>query len=297
MAAMTDAAPADSKRVSPPSPRWWTAVVWCLRITVAVQCLGVSRWTAYSGTPIFSFLWGDPEAGGLGWSEESALLVDQVAVWALILAAFFTTLRPCWPVLLPVSLWQLSLALATWYVGGTFMAHWSPPAQAVRIAAPLALAQLDPWPKRGPVSPGRVSAVMWMLRLAAAATFIGHGWKAWNWHPEFINYIIAAGNNLLGIDIAEDAAKAALQVIAIVDAVVALLLVSTRLRIVAGYMAFWGFVTAASRIVHGGFDVYHETIMRAANGGVPLALLLYWWLSLGDAPNAQEENEQTGLKT
>ena len=41
-------------------------------------------------------------------------------------------------------------------------------------------------------------------------------------------------------------------------------------------MALWGIITACSRITANGWEAYPEALIRAANGGLPLAILLYW---------------------
>jgi len=44
-------------------------------------------------------------------------------------------------------------------------------------------------------------------------------------------------------------------------------------------MVFWGFITAASRILVQGWDNgIHEFLTRVPHFGIPLTIALYWWL-------------------
>jgi hypothetical protein len=259
-------------------------VRWALRVVVAAQCIGVAWKLHVTDTAIFSVLWGQADIGGFGWTESSALLVEDVACWALVIAAAFTLLRPCLFVLAPVALWQLAMPLADWWTGGIAWTQLSEPLQllvavtehAVRVAAPLTLAIWDPWRARNP-SPLRMAAGHWLLRLAAAATFICHGYKAILHQPLFIDYLIAAGSRLLGMAVSEDMARGMLTVIGWTDVALGLMLISRRWRLIAAYMAFWGFVTAGARIVYAGWPASYEALLRAANGGAPLVLLFYWY--------------------
>ena len=51
-------------------------------------------------------------------------------------------------------------------------------------------------------------------------------------------------------------------------------------------MAFWGLVTAFSRLIRLGPEGWLETAMRALNAGVPLALFLYWTSMLREKKDA-----------
>jgi len=262
--------------------RLWRAVLWALRVSVALECLGLAREAISIGTPVFGFLWNEPTAGGLGWSEPLALTVQQTAGWCLAIAALFALVRPCWPVLVPVALWQLALALSKTWLGGEHFSEISLLSGSTRIVAPLALMLLDPWPRRGDLSQNKLSGSFWLLRLVVAATFVGHGYEALRLHPEFVDYILVAARTLFGWSMSQRTAEVILRIIGTVDVVVAALLVAFRWPAVAYYMAFWGLVTALARIVcagEGGFSgAIHRTLVRMPHSGAPLAIALYWTL-------------------
>ena len=52
---------------------------------------------------------------------------------------------------------------------------------------------------------------------------------------------------------------------------------------VAGYMGAWGIITALARVVYAGPAGLADCLVRAANGGAPLALWLGWREREGEA--------------
>jgi hypothetical protein len=147
---------------------------------------------------------------------------------------------------------------------------------AVRIVGPLVLAWLVASSRPG----GRERVAIMALQIAAAATFTCHGIEALTGSYAFLDYVFAL-EEVLGVVIEQGVAEKILIAIGVADLVVsvAILLPAARLRrSAAAYMAAWGLITAASRTVHSGMDGLFDTLMRLPNGGVPLALVLYWRL-------------------
>ena len=276
----------------------WRAVIWTLRISIAIQCLGLAREALLFQSPVFEFLWNSPDVGGLGWNEARVVWIHQIAGWCLVVSAGLTLVRPCWPVLMPVVLWQLLHVIAKTRMGGDPFYEINLLAQSTRILAPLGLMLLDPWPldswqrRTRPMKPDlsakhlsaeRVTAAFVLLRIAVAITFAAHGFEAWQRHPKFVDFNIVVAHDLLGWSVTQDTAEAILAAIGTIDLVAAvLLLLGRRWRAVVFYMAFWGLVTALARVVYAGaaeFSVtYHQTFVRACHAGVPLAIGLYWTL-------------------
>ena len=229
----------------------------------------MSWWTFIAETPVFTLLWQQ----GTGLSEAAALAVVRSAAVLLIIAGAVTLWRPNGPLLLFVCCWQLLLATATTWNGGAFLSDLAIPAQAVRFVTPLALLLLE---RRHRATAPPWSTVVMLLRLSVAATFIAHGWKALQLSPPFLDYLFAASGRLLGWELPQELAETILLIVGSVDLLVACLLLVRRSSALAFYMAGWGILTAASRIVHSGWDASYEALFRAANGGAPLALALYW---------------------
>ena len=103
-----------------------------------------------------------------------------------------------------------------------------------------------------------------------------HGYEALRGNARFVDLILAADHRFLGGQLSEHAARQFLTPIALVDFAVAVAILLGRRPGVAGYMAGWGLLTALSRTVHSGGDGLWETLVRAPNCGVPLAICLYW---------------------
>jgi len=190
----------------------------------------------------------------------------------------------------PLVLLQTFLATAMWRIDDGFALEvvWLPPqltalfpyaTQSSRIVAPLALMLLDPWRAKRPLSRQRVDNCMYLMRWAIALTFFAHGIEAWHHHYVFTDLLIVSAQRLLGIELTQASAEQLLSLIGAADMVVAVVCVATRWRAVLWWMAFWGAVTAISRIVGGGWGTsMHAMLTRAPHVGLPLAVVLSFCL-------------------
>lgn len=133
-------------------------------------------------------------------------------------------------------------------------------------------------------SPGRIDefaatpdtwALHWILRVAVAACFIGHGAFGIITKTAWLPYFAIFG-------IPEALAWRLMPVVGTVDITVGVLTLFHPVRAVVLYMAFWGFQTACLRPLAG--QGVWELLERAGNYGVPLAFLtlLGWGRSLPD---------------
>ncbi len=108
--------------------------------------------------------------------------------------------------------------------------------------------------------------IEWVLRIAVAGEFIGHGMFALQGKAQWSEWI----TQLTGID-----SILALQIlfwIGIFDIIVALVIFFKPLPIVLLWATFWGFYTALIRPIVG-LSMW-DFVERWANWGSPLALLL-----------------------
>lgn len=290
-------------------------LAWVLRLALLLQVCGAAVKYLFAQyeveTPVFGLL-----AFDWLWPEQRVQQIDDAAVWlnlacgvavvilALGAVAWSRATGPAnllqrwmfvWqtPLLLAPLLFELALATAStirlegfqpprYFTAGTlfesveawlmtdFASH------AGRIALPVALLLLTPLPGKTQVSAGAFHAAMWLVRIAAALTFIAHGLKAVYLNFMFVDYILAASHTLLGYEMAQSTAETLLRIIGYVDLLVAALLVAGRFRSVAVYMAAWGLITAASRMVYGGGGQYFEVLIRGANYGLPLVAAIYF---------------------
>jgi len=112
--------------------------------------------------------------------------------------------------------------------------------------------------------------VQWILRIAVAGEFIGHGVFALQGKPAWIGWFAKFG---VGDPVV---AGKLLLVIGILDLLVAALVLFKPIRVVLLWAVFWGFWTALLRPIVG--ESFWDFIERWANWGAPLALLfIYGW--------------------
>ncbi len=250
-----------------------SALRWCAIASFALMSAGAGWRSLVGGDAVVSYLFITRD-----WDEAPALAVAQYAGYALLAAALLMWPRRGWPALVAVGAWMAAIAYMT---TSQRLADWQlvPGAHAVRYVGPLATALLVASLGDAGAPAGRVRVVVGLLRVAVALTFICHGWEALTGRPEFLDLIFAAGRDVLGVQIAESHATVMLVAIGVQDVLLAAVLL-TRIDWlrpwVAVYMAFWGLVTAASRTLHSGWEFGYEALVRIPNGGVPLALFLYW---------------------
>jgi hypothetical protein len=105
----------------------------------------------------------------------------------------------------------------------------------------------------------------WCLRVGAAACFLGHGAFGILTKEAWVSYFAVVG-------IGSDAAYALMPIVGSVDVVMATLVLLSPRPVVLLYMVIWGTWTAFLRPLAG--ESFFETVERAGNYGVPLALAL-----------------------
>lgn len=109
-----------------------------------------------------------------------------------------------------------------------------------------------------------VKTIKWILRIAVAGEFIGHGVFALQQKQGWIKYFEAVG-------FSPESAIAIMPLIGIMDLALALLILIRPIRIVILWMALWGVWTALLRPIAG--EPIWDFIERWANWGAPLGLL------------------------
>ena len=108
--------------------------------------------------------------------------------------------------------------------------------------------------------------IQWVLRIAVAGEFLGHGVFALQGKKDWIGWFAKFGVHN------PDTATQLLFIIGLVDLLVALLVLVKPIRIALLWAVVWGFWTALLRPLVG-MPVW-DFIERWANWGAPLALLL-----------------------
>jgi len=229
-----------------------------------------------------------------GLPESVARLTDQLAAGLLLATAITAILRPVRGLLFFNAAWMVAISIALYANPGSTVDSLAPISHAARFTAPLGLALLLIQPKNpsGQDVPTGTYGLC-LLHLGVSATFFGHGLEALEHYGRFVDLIIGSAHRWLDLTLSQSTAENILTVIGVQDIFLAGLLLYTfiddrlgvfrRWRWIAGWMAVWGLCTALSRMTAGGIDSWHKTLIRSANGGVPLALFLGWW-HLGRPP-------------
>jgi len=234
-----------------------------LRGGTALTLIGLAVSVLLYGSPVFSWLWLDAD-----WSESSALAVDRAGAFVLLAAVPMLFVPKAWLGLKLASLWLLLISLAA-ALTGTWHPWLAPTDHASRILAPLIVAL---WVLRG----GPDDRVQYVLRVATAMTFASHGIEALLGRGLFVDYALSVLFRL-GAEPSQAVAEAMLIVVGILDiACAAAILLPSRLRYIALWMATWGGFTALLRVSYAGWTQWPETLMRVANCAVPLTLFLLW---------------------
>lgn len=108
--------------------------------------------------------------------------------------------------------------------------------------------------------------IEWILRIAVAGEFIGHGVFALQGKKAWIEWFSVFGISDAGL------AAQLLFLIGIMDVALAILILIKPIRLALLWMAFWGFFTALVRPIVG--EPIWDFVERWANWGAPLVLLL-----------------------
>ena len=144
----------------------------------------------------------------------------------------------------------------------------------VSTAATTAAYSHDSASSRGASTDVRMRRLHWCLRIGAAACFVGHGAFGIITKAAWIPYFGLAG-------IPADVAYVLMPVVGTIDILMGLAVLISPRPAVLLYMAVWALWTALLRPLTG--ESAFETLERAGNYGVPLAMLLMmgWPRSLG----------------
>jgi hypothetical protein len=130
-----------------------------------------------------------------------------------------------------------------------------PTSDAFRVSPHAAVASATPDDTR----------IYWLLRIGAALCFIGHGAFGILTKEAWVPYFAFAG-------IPRDAAFTLMPLVGMVDITAGMAVLFAPRRFLLVYMAIWSLWTALLRPLTG--ESFFETLERAGNYGVPLALLI-----------------------
>ena len=121
-------------------------------------------------------------------------------------------------------------------------------------------------------SDAAMSRAEWCLRIGAGACFIGHGAFGILQKEAWVTYFAIVG-------IERDLARLLMPVVGAVDIAAGIAVLVSPRPVVLVYMAIWGAWTALLRPLAG--ESFFETLERAGNYGVPIALIALFGLGRG----------------
>ena len=110
----------------------------------------------------------------------------------------------------------------------------------------------------------KIKWASWILRIAVAGEFIGHGVFALQVKQGWMPYFTSVG-------VSTETAATLLPIIGVIDIALAILILIKPVRIAILWMAFWGLWTALLRPIAG--EPIWDFVERWANWGAPLALI------------------------
>lgn len=115
---------------------------------------------------------------------------------------------------------------------------------------------------------GNSKTIEWVLRIAVAGEFIGHGAFALQAKQGWFKYFYAVG--IAG----DETIRTLLFLVGLMDIALAILVLIKPVRIALLWMALWGLWTALIRWPIGPDEPVWDFLERWANWGAPLALFL-----------------------
>ncbi|MCA9081771.1 MAG: hypothetical protein KDA58_14510 [Planctomycetaceae bacterium] len=263
-----------------PRPRGTRLLQGTLRVAVAAQCWGqaAAMLHLHQLTPVAQLM---EQAYGLSSAE--AAMGHQFVAYAMLISGLCTLLRPCWPVLLPLVIWQGLVAASTALYGQGLAASFEPAMHAPRILAPLALMLVDMWPPKIRTTLPLTRAATGLLQLGTLALLTAHGIVTLieSQHPGEIAALVRQCAVKLGREsFSDEHLRSVLLGIGVMEVACVVSLMGTRVPLAALWVTLWGLVLASAHTFAWGPNGFPQTLTESANWGAPLGLLIFWSLAM-----------------
>lgn len=114
------------------------------------------------------------------------------------------------------------------------------------------------------------------IQLSIFLIFMSHGIGCFLKNALYIDYIIGFVGDYTPFSIKQYQAEQLLNIIGIIDVIVAVLVLLKPSKSLLYWLIFWGFLTSLLRIVDAGIFNYTEFLIRAPHFGLPIAMLIIW---------------------
>ena len=270
----------DTSAFAIPAARGLSGIQGTLRVTVALQCWGVAglRFLVAGDSPL-SRMWSIAK----GIDSSQFVLVDQVIGGLLLACGVLCLTRPCWPVLIPLTVLFVGDAVAPIGTDENWLAYPRAIAAAATGAAPVALLLVDWYPPKARFSLARFLIAIAIVRYAVAMTFLSLGLLTIH-ESRFAGPIaeVVAGipQRMADASLSPDAVGWALSLLGAIHFAFAMNIGTTRSRGIAASLAVWGLLWTAAPMFASGARGLLELMQHFARVGLPIALVLYWMRSI-----------------
>lgn len=115
---------------------------------------------------------------------------------------------------------------------------------------------------------------LWALQFSIFLIFLSHGIGCFLKNGVYIDYILNFFRDYTSISLKQNDAELLLDIIGIVDVIVAILVLIKPFKSLLYWLIFWGLLTALLRILDASILNYVEFLIRVPHFGLPLLLLL-----------------------
>ena len=270
----------DTSAFDQPEARGLRLIVGSLRVATAVQCFGAAgvQFLEAGGSAVAEML----RAGGRPMPADF-VTIDRAVGGLLIACGLFSLTRPCWPVLLPVTLWFLADAIAPLSAGTDWWLFLGPAAKAASVLVPAALMVVDLYPPKAKFSLMRFLVGGSACRAGAVVSFAGLGLSALydaRFGGDLLTTVKKAIWVFRGQTPSDETASYALLVVGAVCFAGAMNLAAARTRGVAAAMVGLGLLLAGANVFLRGPAGALYFLKGVGPAGAALVTFWYWTLSI-----------------
>lgn len=258
-------APSKNDRISP-DKRMIAVLVY---LTACMQVLGFCFLSYSDMTSLSHYLLSIPSV-----SFPQAVVVNQIYMGAMLLSLLWAFFRwSPWPFYL-IGLLFLGESFAKTLIGNNLQAHLALAGECARYLWFLAIGFALRNARTLDVEIG-LPQVRLLLRLGLALTFFTHGIAAFMNQGGSLQTVIESSEHLVASPLwSEFVSKNALLLIGLMDMLVAILVLLKPKRNALVYMAFWGALTAFSRMFVAPELGFFEAMLRAPHYMLPLLIMI-----------------------
>jgi len=247
--------------------------IFILMLILGIQLIGYTMYINANGSSIGKTLWFNfniPDRIASGIDFYLAILFFPFLAIGIIK-------KNPWPFYL-CFLWLGSISVLTWYQGGSFSAPYSIFAHNNRYLLPACIAY---WIHSRAPNQKSYENLNFIFTISIAVVFFTHGIEAIEKNPDFIDYTLRFFRKYTPFQMKEKHAVMFLVGVGIQDILLAIAVILKPNKWLFAYMAFWGTWTAVLRTVYSPSYGLAKTLLRAANGGIPLVLCLQYFYCRG----------------